>query len=137
MRTAETSDGCTLDLALISELFANCMEAARTLGIDRDFAANLKTARERLIPYQIGKFGQLQEWSKDFEERTPGQRHMSHMYPLFPGSEFTARRNREFLAGSACLRSNAASPWWGVYAGLEPVLGYQLLGAAAGWREGI
>ena len=38
----------------------------------------------------------MQEWSKDFEEATPGQRHMSHMYPLFPGGEFTARRNREF-----------------------------------------
>ncbi len=93
-RTAETSDGCTMDMALISELFANCIEAARTLGTDADFATKLKAARARLIPYQIGKFGQLQEWSKDFEERTPGQRHMSHMYPLFPGSEFTARRNR-------------------------------------------
>jgi alpha-L-fucosidase 2 len=94
--TAETSDGCTMDMALISELFANCIEAARVLGVDTNFAAQLRRARERLIPYQIGKFGQLQEWSKDFEEATPGQRHMSHMYPLFPGSEFTARHNREF-----------------------------------------
>jgi alpha-L-fucosidase 2 len=95
-RTAETSDGCTMDMALISELFANCIEAARVLGIDSDFASQLTRARERLIPYQVGKFGQLQEWSRDFEEATPGQRHMSHMYPLFPGAEFTARRNRKF-----------------------------------------
>jgi len=40
----------------------------------------------RLIPYQIGRYGQLQEWSIDFEEATPGQRHMSHMYPLYPGN---------------------------------------------------
>jgi alpha-L-fucosidase 2 len=99
-RTAETSDGCTMDLALISELFANCMEAARVLRIDAEFAAKLKSARARLIPYQIGKHGQLQEWSKDFEEKTPGQRHMSHMYPLFPGSEFTSRRDREFWKAS-------------------------------------
>jgi alpha-L-fucosidase 2 len=98
--TAETSDGCTMDMALISELFANCIEAARTLGVDSDFAARLRSARERLIPYQIGRHGQLQEWSQDFEERTPGQRHMSHMYPLFPGSEFTARRKRDFWAAS-------------------------------------
>jgi len=95
-RTAETSDGCTMDMALISELFANCIEAARVLGIDNHFASRLSRTRERLIPYQVGKFGQLQEWSRDFEEATPGQRHMSHMYPLFPGGEFTARRNREF-----------------------------------------
>ncbi len=95
-RTAETSDGCTMDLALIRELFGNCIEAARILGADAGFAAQLESARRRLPPYQIGRYGQLQEWSRDFEERTPGQRHMSHMYPLFPGSEFTSRRNREF-----------------------------------------
>jgi alpha-L-fucosidase 2 len=89
-----------MDLALISELFANCEEAARTLGVDSEFAGKLKAARERLIPYQVGKFGQLQEWSKDFEERTPGQRHMSHLYPLFPGSQFTARRSGEFWQAS-------------------------------------
>jgi hypothetical protein len=41
----------------------------------------------RLIPYQIGRYGQLQQWSIDFEEATPGQRHMSHMYPLYPGNQ--------------------------------------------------
>jgi len=92
-RTAETSDGCTMDMALIAELFSNCIEAARVLGVDAEFAERLKTARTRLVPYQIGKHGQLQEWSRDFDERTPGQRHMSHMYPLFPGIEFTSRRN--------------------------------------------
>jgi alpha-L-fucosidase 2 len=95
-RTAETSDGCTMDVALIRELFANCMESARILRVDSAFAAKLARARGRLIPYQIGKFGQLQEWSRDFDERTPGQRHMSHMYPLYPGDEFTSHRNREF-----------------------------------------
>ncbi|MGD0361034.1 MAG: glycoside hydrolase N-terminal domain-containing protein [Bryobacteraceae bacterium] len=95
-RTAETSDGCTMDMALIGELFAHCMEAARILAVDADFSAKLQRARARLIPYQIGKHGQLQEWSHDFEEETPGQRHMSHMYPLYPGNEFTARRNRQF-----------------------------------------
>jgi alpha-L-fucosidase 2 len=99
-KTATTSAGCTMDIALIRELFANCIEAGRILQIDSGFAAKLKAASERLIPYQIGSHGQLQEWSVDFEEKTPGQRHMSHMYPLFPGSEFTARRNKEFWAAS-------------------------------------
>jgi len=95
-RTAETSDGCTMDMALISELFGNCMQACRVLNIDAEFAARLKQARARLVPYQVGKHGQLQEWSHDFDESTPGQRHMSHMYPLYPGSEFTSRRQPEF-----------------------------------------
>ena len=99
-RTATTSAGCTMDIALIRELFANCMEAIRILQTDTDFAAKLKAARDRLIPYQIGSHGQLQEWSVDFEEKTPGQRHMSHMYPLYPGSEFTSRLNKEFWEAS-------------------------------------
>ena len=95
-RTAETSDGCTMDMALISELFSHCVTAAGIQNVDADFAGKLRSAHQRLIPYQVGKHGQLQEWSKDFDERTPGQRHMSHMYPLYPGSELTSHRNTEF-----------------------------------------
>jgi alpha-L-fucosidase 2 len=100
-RTAETSDGCTMDMALIAELFSHCMEAARVLNVDADFARKLKDARERLIPYQIGKHGQLQEWSHDFDESTPGQRHMSHMYPLYPGQRIHLAAQSPVLAGGA------------------------------------
>lgn len=88
---AMTSAGCTMDIALIRELFANCVASARVLGVDAEFSARLTTARDRIIPYQVGRFGQLQEWSIDFEEETPGQRHMSHLYPLYPGAEITPR----------------------------------------------
>lgn len=91
-KPAMTSAGCTMDMALIRELFSNCIAASKELGIDSDFAAKLDAARAKLVPYQIGRWGQLQEWSIDFEESTPGQRHMSHMYPLYPGDEITPRR---------------------------------------------
>ncbi len=94
-RPAQTSDGCTMDLALISELFTNCTAAAGILKTDSDFSARLQAARERLLPYRIGQHGQLLEWSKDFVEHEPGQRHMSHMYPLYPGREFTSRRRQD------------------------------------------
>lgn len=99
-KTAETSDGCTMDMALISELFTNCIEAARILATDTEFAAKLKDARAKLIPYRIGKHGQLQEWSRDFDEPAPDQRHMSHLYPLFPGGEITPHRTPEFAKAS-------------------------------------
>jgi alpha-L-fucosidase 2 len=94
-KRAMTSAGCTMDMALIRELFANCIASAKELGIDAEFAAKLCAARERLVPYQIGKYGQLQEWSVDFVESEPGQRHMSHLYPLYPGSEITPRGTPE------------------------------------------
>ena len=90
-KRAYTSAGCTMDMALARELFTNCIDSAKLLGIDTDFAAKLEAARAKLVPYQIGKHGQLQEWSVDFDESTPGQRHMSHMYALYPGGEITPR----------------------------------------------
>jgi alpha-L-fucosidase 2 len=90
-KPAMTSAGCTMDMALIRELFTNCIAASKELAIDADFAAKLSAARARLLDYKIGKHGQLQEWSIDFDESTPGQRHMSHMYPLYPGNQITPR----------------------------------------------
>ena len=99
-QTAETSAGCTMDVALIRELFRNCIQAATVLNRDQDFVHLLRSKLAMLPSYKIGRFGQLQEWSQDFEEATPGQRHMSHLYPLYPGDEFTARRNQEFWHAS-------------------------------------
>lgn len=102
-KPAQVSAGCTMDLALIRELFTSTMEGAKILGVDAEFASRLGEALEKLTPYQIGARGQLQEWSKDFKEREPGHRHMSHMYPLYPGSEFTVRRTPVWT--QACRRS--------------------------------
>jgi alpha-L-fucosidase 2 len=86
-----TSAGCTLDVALITELFTNCETASQLLGTGPEFAKRLKSIREKLPPYQIGSFGQLQEWSVDFVESEPEQRHMSHLYAVYPGGKITPR----------------------------------------------
>lgn len=99
-KVAQTSAGCTMDIALITELFSNCIEASKVLGVDAEFRAKLEKAIARLLPYQIGRHGQLQEWSRDFDEPDPGQRHMSHMYPLFPGSQITPRRTLKLAAAA-------------------------------------
>jgi alpha-L-fucosidase 2 len=90
-KSAQVSAGCTLDVALLHELFGNCEQASKALNLDRDFAASLAAARKRLPPYQVGRYGQLQEWAVDFAEDQPGQRHMSQLYPVYPGGEITPR----------------------------------------------
>ncbi|MEO6804312.1 MAG: glycoside hydrolase family 95 protein [Granulicella sp.] len=115
-KTAMTSAGSTMDMALIRELFTNCIAAAKELGIDDEFAAKLNAARARLLPYQIGSHGQLQEWSIDFVESTPGQRHMSHLYPLYPGSEITPRGTPE-LAKAARISLERRLANGGAYTG--------------------
>jgi alpha-L-fucosidase 2 len=115
-KPAMTSAGCTMDMALIRELFSNCIASAAALGIDREFSATLGKALPQLIPYQIGSHGQLQEWSIDFVESTPGQRHMSHLYPLFPGKQFTPRDTPD-LARAACVSLERRLAAGGAYTG--------------------
>jgi alpha-L-fucosidase 2 len=115
-KPAFTSAGCTMDMALTRELFANCIATAKELNVDADFAAKLNAAIPRLIPYQIGKYGQLQEWSIDFAEATPGQRHMSHLYPLYPGNQITPRKTPE-LAQAARVSLERRLANGGAYTG--------------------
>ncbi|WP_277968800.1 glycoside hydrolase family 95 protein [Sphingomonas echinoides] len=95
-KPAGISAGCTMDLALTRELFANCAAAAAVLGTDQDFTRRLTGLVAELEPYRVGRYGQLQEWSEDFAEQDPGHRHISHLYPLYPGAEFTPRRTPDW-----------------------------------------
>jgi alpha-L-fucosidase 2 len=89
------SAGCTMDIAMIREIFANTRMAADILGVDADFAAKLKDLTTQLPAYRIGAHGQLQEWEQDFTEHEPGHRHISHLYPLAPGNQITPRGTPE------------------------------------------
>jgi alpha-L-fucosidase 2 len=115
-KSAQTSAGCTMDMALISELFSNCAEAGRILGVDAELLSLLDNARVRLVPYKVSKHGQLQEWSKDFDEKEPGHRHMSHMYGLYPGSDITWRKKPE-IAKAARISLERRLQAGGAYTG--------------------
>jgi len=95
--------GSTMDMALIRELFSHCIEAAETLGIDGEFARVLASRLERLLPFRTGRYGQLLEWCEDFPEKEPGHRHLSHLYPLFPGDQFVSGRDGKWV--DACRAS--------------------------------
>lgn len=96
-----------MDIALIRELFSNCISTVDELRLNAPdeaaFRNRLASALSRLPDYKIGRWGQLQEWSIDFEESTPGQRHMSHLYPLYPGVEITPHGTPELAR--ACRAS--------------------------------
>jgi alpha-L-fucosidase 2 len=89
--------GATMDLALIRELLGNAIKTSELLTCDSGLRETWKKLLADIPPYQIGKHGQLQEWLEDFEEGEPGHRHISHLYPLFPGDEFTPESNPRFF----------------------------------------
>ncbi|HEX2852880.1 MAG TPA: glycoside hydrolase family 95 protein [Opitutaceae bacterium] len=92
--------GPTMDAQIIRDLFNACIESAKILGIDGEFAAQLAAMRDRLPSNQIGKRGQLQEWQEDWDEFAPDQRHrhVSHLYGFYPSSQITLRGTPELAA---------------------------------------
>lgn len=93
----------TMDMAIIKNLFINCIKAANILGRDEKFKIILKNSYDKLYPYKVGKFGQLQEWFKDFNEFEKGHRHLSHLFGLYPGNEINEDNNKEIF--EACRKS--------------------------------
>lgn len=97
---AAVSFGTTMDTALTRELFNNVIKASQILGIDKAFAANLKDICNRLLPYKIGRLGQLQEWSKDWDDPNLKDSHCSFLYGLFPGCQITPDKTPELAVAS-------------------------------------
>ncbi|MFO7168026.1 MAG: glycoside hydrolase family 95 protein [Chloroflexota bacterium] len=109
----EVCVAATMDLELIWDLFTNCIEAAEALGTDEAFRAELAEARRRLLPLQIGKYGQLQEWSKDFEDEDVHHRHISHLFGVYPGRQLTERTPELLAAARRALerRGDGGTGW--------------------------
>lgn len=83
------SMGPTCDRVLVYALFSACVEACRVLNVDPDLRARMEHARAQLPPFQIGRYGQLQEWLEDFEEAIPNHRHTSHLLALYPENQIS------------------------------------------------
>ncbi len=92
--------GASMDTQIIRGLFRDCTEAARLLGVDEEFRAQLKRTSDRLPPMQIGRDGRLLEWSEEYEEPDPGHRHISHLFALHPSDQITPRGTPELAAAA-------------------------------------
>jgi len=102
----EHGDDCampTMDLALLQSLFNNTIRASEILGVDGAFRTNVTRLRAALPPFQIGRFGQLQEWLEDKDAERDQHRHLSHLVGVFPGEEITPRTPELFAAAKKSL----------------------------------
>jgi alpha-L-fucosidase 2 len=106
--------GPTMDHQIIRDLLANTAAAAERLGVDKDFAAQLRDLHQQIAPNQIGKHGQLQEWLEDKDDPSNTHRHCSHLWAVYPGCEITPRGTPELCAAakqSLIFRSDAGTGW--------------------------
>lgn len=84
--------GSSIDMQILYDLFGYYLEASKILGKTGEFQNQVKTARDKLVPPQIGKDGSLQEWADDWKSLEKNHRHFSHMYGLYPGKVLYEKR---------------------------------------------
>jgi len=89
--------GNAMDQEIIWDNFTNVLEAAKILGIDDEFVVEVQTALANLSLPKIGSDGRLMEWSQEFEEVDAGHRHMSHLYGLHPGRQFSHNKTPYYI----------------------------------------
>ena len=97
-----TSYGCTSDLAMTRECLIDAAKAAEALGTDKTFRKQIEKTLPRLLPYQVGKKGNLQEWFHDWEDQEPQHRHQSHLFGLYPGHHLSVKETPELAKACAC-----------------------------------
>ncbi len=109
--------GATMDYEIIFSLFHATIDASQILGIDAEYRTQLQNALKRIPDLKIGKYGQLQEWSEDYEENEPSMGHVSHLFALFPADEITLRGTPELAKAARItlerrMQNGAAKGGW-------------------------
>lgn len=90
--------GSAMDQQVIAEVFDNYIEASAILGVSNAFTDKVKQQRSQLRPgFVLGSDGRILEWDREYEEREPGHRHMSHLYGFHPGTSVSKDRTPEIF----------------------------------------
>ncbi|MBD3390562.1 MAG: glycoside hydrolase family 95 protein [Chitinivibrionales bacterium] len=79
----------TMAIAVIREVLTSLIEACELLGTERRGVARWKDMLGKLPPYKVNSDGAIREWVYPRLKDNYHHRHLSHVYPLFPGNEVT------------------------------------------------
>ena len=107
--------GPTMDNQILRDLFDAYVAASEQIGGDLDLRQLARSTRARLMPDQVGKAGQLQEWKEDWDLDVPEihHRHVSHLYGLYPSLQIGADTPELLSAARRSLeiRGDDATGW--------------------------
>lgn len=106
--------GSTYANAVTREVLGEAIAAARILRTDSASVAEWSGKLARIYPYQIGRYGQLQEWYRDIDVHNDTHRHTNHLFGLHPGTTINALTDTALV--NACKetlrqRGDAATGW--------------------------
>ena len=106
--------GATFVHAVIREILMNAINASKVLGVDKKERKQWEEVLEKLAPYQIGRYGQLMEWSKDIDDPKDEHRHVNHLFGLHPGHILSPITTPELAEASKIVlnhRGDGATGW--------------------------
>lgn len=88
----------TISIAIAKEVFTNLIRSCELLDIEQEGVQRWKKILADMPAYQINEDGAIKEWlHPDFKDNYE-HRHISHIYPLFPGYEITHEKSPELYA---------------------------------------
>lgn len=89
--------GSSIDMQILYDLFGYFEDASAILGVKNKLVEDIRIARGKLVPPQIGSDGSLQEWSEDWRSLEKNHRHFSHLYGLYPGKVLYEKKTPELV----------------------------------------
>ena len=123
-----TTVNSTIDLAIVKEFFTSLCEIAKEQNLYPERIPTWNRILASIPEYRLSKDGGIREWQDDrFDERYD-HRHLSHIYPVFPGYEVNSLHKSELLPAfkrAVDLREIDAQTGWSmghmsaIYARLE------------------
>ena len=93
----------TMDFAVMKELLTHFLDGIGITGMYAEEADEYRALLQKIPDYRINDEGALAEWMSDDLTDHYYHRHLSHIYPLFPGDEINSRRTPEWY--EACRRA--------------------------------
>ena len=106
--------GSSIDMQILYDLFGYYLDASKILTKSTALTLQVKAAREKLVPPQIGSDGSLQEWSDDWKSLEKNHRHFSHLYGLYPGKVLIDKRTPQLVVSYKKVleeRGDGAAGW--------------------------
>lgn len=107
-------EGVTFVHAVVREILLDAIEASKVLGVDSRERKHWQEVLAHLVPYKIGRYGQLLEWSKDIDDPNDEHRHVNHLFGLHPGRTLSPVTTPELAKAARIVlehRGDGATGW--------------------------
>lgn len=107
-------EGATFANAVAKEILLCAIKASEILGKDKSQRKEWKKVLKNIMPYKIGRYGQLMEWSKDIDDPKDEHRHVNHLFGLHPGTTISPSLTPDLAEASKVVlnhRGDFATGW--------------------------